>query len=119
MRRVRELEPALERFGLAEFFPPHLRYCLPNDYVKQGDTRDKPLLMAKALKELPVAARSWMVGDTEADLTAGNTHNMPAIGLQCGIRNRRQLEKHNPSIILPTLSAAVGYILDDLNVQAG
>ncbi len=117
MRRVRELEPALERFGLADFFPPNLRYCLPNDYLKQGDTRDKPLLMAKALKELPVAARSWMVGDTEADLTAGNTHNMPAVGLLCGIRNRQQLQKYNPSVILPTLSDATSYILEDLNIQ--
>lgn len=119
MRRVRELEPALERFGLAEFFHPSRRYCLPNDYIKQGDTRDKPLLMAKALAQLPPAARSWMVGDTEADLEAGNIHNMPAVGLLCGIRDRQQLEKYNPSVILPTLSAATHYILEDLNVQAG
>ena len=119
MRRVRELEPALERFGLDEFFPPHLRYCLPNDYVKQGDTRDKPLLMAQALKDLPLAARSWMVGDTEADLAAGNTHNMPTVGLLCGIRNRQQLEQYNASIIVPTLSDATTYILEGLNIQAG
>ncbi|MEM8715033.1 MAG: HAD family hydrolase [Cyanobacteria bacterium P01_G01_bin.4] len=119
MRRTRELEPALERFGLAEFFPSHLRYCLPNDYIKQGDTRDKPLLMARALKELPVAARSWMVGDTEADLTAGTTHKMPTIGLLCGIRNRQQLATYNPGIILPTLADATGFILDDLSVMAG
>ncbi|MGK7911967.1 MAG: HAD family hydrolase [Synechococcus sp.] len=117
MRRVCELEPALERFGLAEFFPPHLRYCLPNDYIKQGDIRDKPLLMARALKELPNATRSWMVGDTEADLTAGNTHNMSAIGLLCGIRNFRQLEKYNPTIVLPTLSDATRSILDELSIQ--
>lgn len=119
MRRVRELEPALERFGLAEFFPPTRRYCLPNDYLKQGDTRDKPLLMAKALAELPQAARSWMVGDTEADMVTGTTHNMPALGLLCGIRNRQQLEKYSPNIILPTLSEATNYILEDLTVRVG
>ena len=119
MRRVRELEPALERFGLAEFFPPSHRYCLPNDYLKQGDSRDKPLLMTKALDELPQAARSWMVGDKEADILAGSTHNMLAVGLLCGIRNRPQLEKYNPTIILPTLSEAVNYILAEVTIQAG
>ena len=119
MRRVRELEPALERFGLTEFFPLSRRYCLPNDYLKQGDSRDKPLLMAKALGELPPAAYSWMVGDKEADILAGTTHNIPALGLLCGIRNRPRLERYNPTIILPTLLEAVDYILAEVAIQAG
>ena len=114
MRRVRELEPALERFGLAEFFPPHLRYCLPNDYIKQGDTRDKPKLMARALAELPTASRSWMVGDTEADMLAGSTHSITTIGVLSGIRNENQLSKYNPTAIVPTVAEATQIVFTEL-----
>jgi len=70
MRRVRELDYAFNRHNLAEFFPENRRYCLSNDYVKTRDVEDKPLLMARALAELPPVTDTWMVGDTEADITA-------------------------------------------------
>ncbi|WP_017327963.1 HAD family hydrolase [Synechococcus sp. PCC 7336] len=119
MRRTCELEPALERFGLTEFFPSSHRYCLADNHVKQGDTRDKPNLLAKALAELPPAACSWMIGDTEADLVAGSTHRIPTLGLLCGIRNRRQLERYKPAAILPSLANATSFILAELSVRAG
>ena len=62
MRRVRELDEALERCQLQDFFPPELRYCLGNDDVKTSDLKDKPKLLARAVAELPAADRTWMVG---------------------------------------------------------
>jgi phosphoglycolate phosphatase-like HAD superfamily hydrolase len=105
MRRVRELEEAFNRCNLGQFFPENRRYCLPNDYVKTGDVKDKPLLMAKALAELPSASDIWMVGDTEADI----------IGVLCGIRDRTQLEMHQPDLIANNLSEAVEIILGHKN----
>ena len=110
MRRVRELDEALDRNNLGQFFPPTQRYCLGNDYIKTGDTNDKPLLMERALKELSPAAGTWMVGDTEADIIAAKTHGVPVIGLLCGIRNRTQLEKHQPDIIMENLQEAVDFL---------
>ncbi|MBD0304452.1 MAG: HAD family hydrolase, partial [Tolypothrix sp. T3-bin4] len=64
MRRVRELDYAFKKHDLGRFFPENRCYCLSNDYVKTRDIEDKPLLMARALKELPPATDTWMVGDT-------------------------------------------------------
>ncbi|MEG4807613.1 HAD family hydrolase [Microcoleus sp. F8-D3] len=112
MRRVRELDEAFNRCNLGQFFPENRRYCLPNDYVKTGDVKDKPLLMARALAELPPASDTWMVGDTEVDIVAAKTHGVKVIGVLCGIRDRTQLEMHQPDLIANNFSEAVEIILD-------
>ncbi len=114
MRRVRELEPVLEQYDLARFFAPDRRYCLANDYVKTGDTKDKPLLMGRALTELPAARTLGMVGDTEADMLAATTHGLTAIGVLSGIRNREQLAKYSPQQIVPSLAAAANWLLQQV-----
>ncbi len=114
MRRVRELDEAFNRCNLGHFFPENRRYCLPNDYVKTGDVKDKPLLMARALAELPPASDLWMVGDTEADIIAAKSHGVKVIGVLCGIRDRTQLEMYQPDLIANNLSEAVEIILDKL-----
>ncbi|NJM85655.1 MAG: HAD family hydrolase [Leptolyngbyaceae cyanobacterium SL_1_1] len=111
MRRAQELEAVLEQHDLSRFFPPDRRYCLSNDYIKQADVTDKPLLMQQALSELPPAASTWMIGDTEADILAAQQHSLPAIAVLSGIRNRDRLAMHQPTLILPDLSAAVDLIL--------
>ncbi|MDZ8239899.1 MAG: HAD family hydrolase [Nostoc sp. ChiQUE01a] len=112
MRRVRELDYAFQKHDLARFFPENRCYCLSNDYVKTRDIEDKPLLMARAIEELPAAADTWMVGDTEADITAAKTHGIKAIAVECGIRDRTQLELYHPDLIVKDLSAAVDLILE-------
>ncbi len=112
MRRVWELDYAFQKFQLGRFFPENRCYCLANDYVKTRDIEDKPLLMARAIEELPAVADSWMVGDTEADITAAKKHNIKAIAVESGIRDRAQLELYHPEFIVPNLSAAVDFILE-------
>jgi phosphoglycolate phosphatase-like HAD superfamily hydrolase len=107
MRRVGELEAAFHNYDLDRFFPANRRYCLSNDYVKTADVKDKPLLMERALRELPGVAEVWMVGDTEADIIAAKTHNIPVIGVLSGIRNRAQLERYEPKFIVNNLQEAV------------
>ncbi|MDF5723150.1 MAG: HAD family hydrolase [Rhizonema sp. PD37] len=111
MRRVRELDYAFKKFDLERFFPENRCYCLNNDYVKTRDIDDKPLLMARALSELPTASDTWMVGDTEADITAAKKHGIKAIAVECGIRDQAQLEIYNPDIIVKDLRFAVDFIL--------
>ncbi|RCJ20668.1 haloacid dehalogenase [Nostoc sp. ATCC 43529] len=112
MRRVRELDYAFQKHDLGRFFPENRCYCLSNDYVKTRDIEDKPLLMARAIEELPAAADTWMVGDTEADITAAKKHSVKAIAVECGIRDRTQLELYHPDLIVKDLSAAVDLILE-------
>lgn len=111
MRRTSELEEACRRCELGHFFPQDKRYCLSNDYVKTGDVNDKPLLMERALAELPPADDVWMVGDTEADMVAANTHGVKAIGALSGIRDRPRLEMYEPDLIVNNLAEAVDFIL--------
>ena len=118
MRRVRELDYAFKKYDLGRFFPENRCYCLSNDYVKTRDIDDKPLLMARALAELPPAADTWMVGDTEADITAAKKHGIKVMAVECGIRDRAQLELYQPDLIVKDLSAAVDLILERIGVEA-
>src|ERR671933_1848030 len=119
MRRVRELDEAFNRCNLGQFFPENRCYCLPNDYVKTGDVKDKPLLMARALAELPPASDVWMVGDTEADMIAAKTHGVKVIGVLCGIRDKTQLSLYEPDLIVNILSEAADLLLHQQLPQVG
>jgi phosphoglycolate phosphatase-like HAD superfamily hydrolase len=112
MRRVWELDYAFKKYDLGRFFPENRCYCLSNDYVKTRDIEDKPLLMARALKELDPAADTWMVGDTEADIAAAKKHGVKVMAVECGIRDRTQLELYCPDLIVKDLNFAVDLILE-------
>jgi phosphoglycolate phosphatase-like HAD superfamily hydrolase len=111
MRRTNELVEALERCDLEQFFPKNRRYCLSNDYIKTTDVEDKPLLMARAIEELPPAETVWMVGDTEADIAAAKSQNIKIISVLSGIRDRSTLESYQPDAIVENLKEAVDEIL--------
>lgn len=112
MRRTWELKYVFERYNLERFFPANRCYCLSDNYIKTTDVKEKPLLMAQALKELPPAIETWMVGDTEADIVAAKTYGVKAIAVLSGIRDRTQLEQHQPDLIVNNLSEAVDLILE-------
>lgn len=117
MRRVKELEVAFEEYDLRRFFPLDRCYCLSNDYIKTADVKDKPLLMEKALQELPPASDTWTIGDTEADIIAAKTHNIKVIGVLSGIRDRTQLERYQPDFIATNLVEAVRIILSTISTK--
>jgi phosphoglycolate phosphatase-like HAD superfamily hydrolase len=111
LRRTRELEPAFARYDLARFFPPDRRYCLANDYLKHGDIPAKAQLMTQALRELEPEPDTWMIGDTEADILAAQTHQIRSIGVLSGIRNHDRLAMHQPDRIVSDLTEAVDSLL--------
>ena len=112
MRRVRELDEALLRCGLGQFFQVDHRYCLSNTYQKTADTKDKPLLMERAIAELP-SAPTWMVGDTEADIAAARSQDIPVIGVLSGIRDRDRLNHYQPDWIANNFVEALDIILEN------
>ncbi|MBW4597091.1 MAG: HAD family hydrolase [Brasilonema angustatum HA4187-MV1] len=111
MRRIRELDYAFNKHDLGRFFPENRCYCLSDDHVKTRDIDDKPLLMARAIEELPPPTDIWMVGDTEADIISATKHNIKVIAVECGIRDRSQLELYQPNLIAQDLSSAVDLVL--------
>jgi phosphoglycolate phosphatase-like HAD superfamily hydrolase len=110
MRRVSELDNALNRYDLGKFFAADRRYCLSNDYTKTNDVADKTQLMTRALTELP-ASDTWMIGDTEADILSAKANGVPVIGVLSGIRDRTQLQRHQPDAIVSNLGEAYSLIL--------
>jgi len=112
LRRTCELIPAFNQHNLAQFSPPHHRYCLPDNYVKHGDIEAKTQLMTTALTELKPDPDTWMIGDTEADIIAAQTHHIGVIGVLSGIRNRDRLEQYQPDKIVDNLAEAVEFIFD-------
>jgi phosphoglycolate phosphatase-like HAD superfamily hydrolase len=111
MRRVKELDNALNKYDLGKFFAPDRRYCLSNDYNKTNDVADKTQLMTRALSELPTASATWMIGDTEADILSAKANGIPVIGVLSGIRDRTQLQRHQPDAIVSNLGEAFNLIL--------
>lgn len=75
----------------------------------------KTQLLKKAIAEQlqftngPTTA--WMVGDTEADLLAGQALSIPTIALTCGIRSPYYLKQFNPTHMESNLLAATRYLL--------
>lgn len=54
---------------------------------------------------------AWMVGDTEADVLAGQSLGIPTIALTCGIRSRSYLQKLEPTRIHADLLSATRYLM--------
>ncbi|WP_181256755.1 HAD family hydrolase [Merismopedia glauca] len=73
----------------------------------QNQPQQKTQLLAQAIAEqLPFGCdcdRTWMVGDTEADLIAAQAAGVKSIALTCGIRNQQVLEQFSPTEIFSDL----------------
>lgn len=119
MRRRRELDEALDRCQLRPYFPDARHtYCLGDTYVKTRDVEDKPRLMQQAMRELPPAAATWMVGDTEADIAAARTAGIPIVSVLSGIRNRDRLQEYQPDFIVANLNEAIDLIVSQTSCLA-
>lgn len=56
---------------------------------------------------------SWMVGDTEADVCAGQACHLPTLALTCGIRSSLYLKDFSPTGVHRNLNAAVNFLLQE------
>ena len=74
----------------------------------------KTQLLDRAMSEHSTQAvrdNAWMIGDTEADILAGQAMGIPTIGLTCGIRSHQQLSQLEPTAVEPNLFSAAHYLL--------
>ena len=60
---------------------------------------------------------SWMIGDTEADVTAGKTFGISTAALSCGIRSQDYLHRLSPDRLCSSLFAAAHEVANITSLQ--
>ena len=100
----------LQNYGLTRIVYPHSQLRMP-DAAYHNYTALKTELLAEVAEEFESSLGSaWMIGDTEADILAGQALGIPTIAVTCGIRSRYQLQQHQPNFILSDLIIAVHHL---------
>lgn len=105
----------LRNYGLTRLFSG-IYGTSDRDAAYQNYAELKTQLLASAIAEQSSLAghplSAWMVGDTEADLIAGQSLSIPTIALTCGIRSHFYLKQFQPTQILSNLLEAAHYVLE-------
>lgn len=71
----------------------------------------KKQLLAEMLAECTYSpSRTWLVGDTEADVLAGQAMGISTIAVTCGIRNANYLKQLQPTRLHCNLLSAAHYL---------
>lgn len=105
----------LQNYGLARLFSGIYGTADKNAAYKNY-AEVKTQLLEKAIAEQQEQGKplssAWMVGDTEADITAGKAMGIPTIALTCGIRSSLYLKQFQPTRIACDLLSVAHYLLD-------
>jgi phosphoglycolate phosphatase len=106
-----EAQQLLQELGLAHHFDyicgAEDRFSAYQNYAegKQAILED---LMRNANDD---CSEFWVIGDTEADILAGQALGLSTVALTCGIRSHAYLQRLEPTKVLPDLPSAVRYLL--------
>lgn len=104
----------LQQYGLAHLFQC-IRGTCDREAAYHNYTERKMQLLSEVLAERPPASETmdsaWMIGDTEADILAGQALGLSTIALTCGIRSQVYLQRFQPTRIDPDLLSAVRHLL--------
>lgn len=86
-------------------------------YLNQADHKTR--LLQQAVANVPqTTAAAWMIGDTEADVLAGQAAGIATIAVTCGIRSRSYLQRFQPTRIHTDLLSAAHYLTQCLKATA-
>jgi phosphoglycolate phosphatase len=114
LRCQSEATQILQNYGLARLFSGIYGTEIA-DAAYKNYAELKTQLLAKAIAEQSFCAGHpasvWMVGDTEADILAGQALEIPTIALTCGIRSCSRLKKFQPTRIATDLLSTAHYLL--------
>jgi phosphoglycolate phosphatase-like HAD superfamily hydrolase len=104
----------LRNYGLTRLFSG-IYGTSDRNAAYQNQAELKTQLLEKAIAEQSQLAgrplSAWMVGDTEADLLAGQALSIPTIAVTCGIRSHFYLQQFQPTRIHSDLLAAAHYVI--------
>jgi phosphoglycolate phosphatase len=127
LRRRSQALQLLQHYGVDHYF--NRVYGTHDDdaaYLNQSE--QKTQLLSEAVSDAGLARSphnrahmplpAWMIGDTEADILAGQALGIPTIALTCGIRSQSYLQRFTPSFIQPDLATAIASLFKPHQVAA-
>lgn len=114
LRYQQEATDILRYYGLARLFSgiygTQDRHTAYQNYAEVKTELLKKAIAEQSYPSCP-SESAWMVGDTEADILAGQALEIPTVALTCGIRSCSRLKKFQPTQIHNDLLCAAHYLL--------
>lgn len=108
LREQKQVKQILINYGLSRLFSD----IYGSDNLT--DAYENSALAKTALLKEAIAKyqddNSWMIGDTEADIIAGEKMGINTIALTCGIRSKSYLKRFRPTEIKADLLSATHYL---------
>jgi phosphoglycolate phosphatase len=102
----------LKQFQLDSFFD---QICGVEDRLSayQNYTEGKQALLKGLMDQISPSAlnRQWIIGDTEADVQAGQALGLSTVALTCGMRSRQYLQRLQPTTVQADLRSAAQYLM--------
>lgn len=123
LRRQTQASQWLEREGLAHLFT-QIRGTSDDSFAYVNLAQHKTDLLSGVISECSwrnpgaIGTSACMIGDTEADILAGQAAGIPTIALTCGIRSQTYLQSFQPTAIHANLVAAVYDLLNTRRLLA-
>ncbi len=113
LRDRQEATSILEQHGLRHLFTG-IYGTDDSKAAYQNYAQLKTILLEQAIRDYSTQVDrldAWMIGDTEADILAGEAMGISTIGLTCGIRSHQQLNQLQPTLIETDLLSAAHYLV--------
>ena len=112
LRCQEQAEEILRRHGLEDKFVA-IRGTGDRTVAYKNQSEHKIQLLADVMDEYAIASSesAWMIGDTEADVLAGQTNRISTIALTSGIRSHKYLTQFSPTRIHSDLLSAAHYVV--------
>ena len=102
----------IKQFQLDSFFD---QVCgtQDQDAAYQNYTQSKQALLQTLIDQLEdsESRQRWIIGDTEADVQAGQALGLLTVALTCGMRSQSYLERLQPTTVQADLVSATRYLL--------
>lgn len=109
LRCQEQVTQMLTEYGLLHLFSGIWGAC--NQAAAYANHADhKTQLLAKAIAAAPHSGPACMIGDTEADVLAGQAAGIDTIAVTCGIRSQSYLQKLQPTQIQTDLLTAAHWL---------
>jgi len=112
LRCQHQAERILKSHGLADLFTD-IRGTHDKDAAYHNQAEHKNSLLAQVMADYSISPTlsSWMIGDTEADILAGQANGVGTIAVTSGIRSRSYLHRFQPTRIHHDLLSAAHYLV--------